>query len=85
MPPMAYRYAIPNRFYEIDAIRKYGFHGTSHRFAAKEAAERLVTRYDVSDLRVVSAHLGNGCSVTASRGGRSLDTSMGKTIRQSWT
>jgi acetate kinase len=64
--------------YERHAIRRYGFHGTSHRFVSRRAAE-LLGRVDDPLLRLVTCHLGNGCSVAAIRGGRSVDTSMGFT------
>lgn len=75
MPPAAYRYAIPNKYYSEHGIRAYGFHGTSHLFVSKAAAEYLGK--PVSETNVITAHLGNGCSITAVKGGRSVDTSMG--------
>lgn len=75
MPAAAYRYAIPNNYYTEHGIRAYGFHGTSHLFVSKAAAEYLGK--PVADTNVITAHLGNGCSITAIRGGRSVDTSMG--------
>lgn len=77
MPPVAYRYAVPTAWYTQYGVRRYGFHGISHAYVAEEAA-RLLAR-DLTDLSLVTAHLGNGCSVTAVQGGRSLDTSMGLT------
>ncbi|WP_272976058.1 acetate kinase [Deinococcus geothermalis] len=77
MPPVAYRYAVPTVWYTCYGVRRYGFHGISHAYVAEEAA-RLLAR-DLTDLSLVTAHLGNGCSVTAVQGGRSLDTSMGLT------
>ncbi|MCM8761886.1 MAG: acetate kinase [Candidatus Omnitrophica bacterium] len=77
IPPVAYLYAIPYEFYEKYRIRRYGFHGTSHRYVARRAAELMGKgKYDVN---VITCHLGNGCSITAVRNGRSVDTSMGLT------
>ncbi|MCX8081941.1 MAG: acetate kinase [bacterium] len=77
IPPVAYLYAIPYEFYEKYRIRRYGFHGTSHRYVARRAAELLGKgKYDVN---VITCHLGNGCSITAVRNGHSVDTSMGLT------
>jgi len=78
MEPVAFLYALPYVLYERHAIRRYGFHGTSHRFVSRRAAE-LLGRVDDPALRLVTCHLGNGCSVAAIRGGRSVDTSMGFT------
>jgi len=77
MAPAAYLYAIPYRFYTEYGIRRYGFHGTSHRFVAYRAAEALGR--SLEDLKVVTCHLGNGASMTAVRHGVSLMTSMGFT------
>lgn len=77
MPEHAFVYAIPYEFYEKYRVRRYGFHGTSHRYVVQKAAE-LLDR-DLEELRVITCHLGNGCSVTAVAGGRSIDTSMGLT------
>lgn len=77
LEPEAYLYALPYDLYEQHGIRRYGFHGTSHRFVADETA-RLLGR-DVKDLRLVTCHLGGGASVCAIRGGRSIATSMGMT------
>lgn len=77
MKPEAYLYAIPYRFYEKYAIRRYGFHGLSHMFMANEASKLL--NVDVDDLKLITCHLGNGASVTAIKHGRSFDTSMGYT------
>jgi len=73
MPPAAYVYALPYVLYERHGVRRYGFHGTSHRFVSQRLAERL-GRPDDPGLRLITAHLGNGCSVAAVRGGRSVDT-----------
>jgi acetate kinase len=78
MEPTAFLYGLPYVLYQRHGIRRYGFHGTSHRFVSRRAAE-LLGRDDDPDLRLITCHLGNGCSMTAIRGGRSLDTSMGFT------
>lgn len=77
MPEYAYRYAIPYRIYEKYKIRKYGFHGTSHRYVANEASRIL--KKSLNKLKVITCHLGNGCSITAVKKGRAIDTSMGFT------
>ena len=77
MPPVAYTYALPYEFYEKDAVRRYGFHGTSHKYVSQRAAAMLGK--DASELKLVSCHLGNGSSITAVDGGKSVDTSMGFT------
>jgi len=77
IPETAYIYAIPYELYEKYGIRRYGFHGTSHRYVSRKAAEILGK--DVSELRMVTCHLGNGCSIAAIKEGRSVDTSMGFT------
>jgi len=77
LPRHAFLYGIPLRFHAEDGVRRYGFHGISHKYVAGEAA-RFLGR-PAEGLRLVTCHLGNGCSVTAVRGGRSLDTSMGFT------
>ncbi|HET7747628.1 MAG TPA: acetate kinase [Vicinamibacteria bacterium] len=79
MPAEAYLYGIPYVLYERHGIRRYGFHGTSHRYVSARLAARLGRRADDPELRLVTCHLGNGCSVAAIRGGRSIDTSMGFT------
>lgn len=79
MEPSAYLYGLPWVLYERHGIRRYGFHGTSHRFVSRRLASLLGRRYEDPDLRLVTCHLGNGCSVAAIRGGRSMDTSMGFT------
>jgi acetate kinase len=79
MPPAAYLYGLPYLLYERHGIRRYGFHGTSHRFVSRRLAALLGRRPDDEGLRLVTCHLGNGCSVAAVRGGRSVDTSMGFT------
>jgi len=77
MPPHAYMYAIPREYYEKYGIRKYGYHGTSHKYVYKRASEIL--NRDTREMKVISCHLGNGASVTAIENGRSQDTSMGFT------
>jgi len=77
MPKHAYMYAIPNSLYKKYGVRRYGFHGTSHRYVSKRAAEIL--NEDYANLRIISCHLGNGASIAAIMGGKSIDTSMGFT------
>ena len=77
MPPVAYTYAVPLAWREEHAIRRYGFHGTSHAYVARAAAVALGRAPE--DVNVIVLHLGNGASATAVRGGRSVDTSMGLT------
>jgi acetate kinase len=77
IPPVAYTYALPYELYEKYGVRRYGFHGTSHRYVARRAAEMLgMHKYAIN---CITCHLGNGCSVAAVREGRSVDTSMGLT------
>ena len=77
MPKEAYMYALPYEYYEDYGIRRYGFHGTSHKYVAQRCAE-LMGKH-MSDLRIITCHLGNGSSVSAIKGGRSIDTTMGFT------
>lgn len=77
MPPRSYLYGIPYELYKKYKIRRYGFHGTSHLYVSKKAAE-LIGK-DISQLKIVTAHLGNGCSMAAVDGGISVDTTMGFT------
>ena len=77
LPPHAYRYALPERLYREHGVRRYGFHGTSHAYVARQAAVML--ERPLSDLKLITLHLGNGASVTAIDGGHSIDTSMGMT------
>ena len=77
MPEKAYMYGLPYDYYEKYKIRRYGFHGTSHSYVSKKAAE--VMGKPVEDLKTIVCHLGNGSSVTAVLGGKSVDTSMGLT------
>ena len=74
---MAYTYALPYEFYEQDKVRRYGFHGTSHKYVSQRAAAMLGK--PAEELKLISCHLGNGSSVTAIDGGKSVDTSMGFT------
>jgi acetate kinase len=75
MPPAAYRYALPNQLYEEHSLRVYGFHGTSHLFVSQQAISYLGRPATATNL--ITIHLGNGCSITAVNGGKSVDTSMG--------
>jgi acetate kinase len=77
MPAHAFRYAIPEEWYVEHAVRRYGFHGTSHRFVSQQTA--ILLDRPLQELRLVTAHLGNGCSATAIRDGVSVDTTMGLT------
>ena len=77
MPAVAYTYALPYEYYENDSVRRYGFHGTSHKYVSQRAAAMLGK--PIEELKLVSCHLGNGSSVTAIDGGKSVDTSMGFT------
>jgi acetate kinase len=77
MPPHAFRYAVPEEWYTRYGVRRYGFHGTSHRFVSEQAA--AILGRPPRELRLVTAHLGNGCSATAVRDGVSVDTTMGLT------
>ncbi len=77
MPAVAYRYAVPQEWYTRYGVRRYGFHGTSHRFVSERAAALL--NRPLGKLRLVTAHLGNGCSAAAIRDGVSVDTTMGLT------
>jgi acetate kinase len=77
MPPEAYLYAIPYKLYTDHSIRRYGFHGTSHHFVALATAKMLNTTID--KLKLITCHIGNGCSITAINNGNVVDTSMGLT------
>lgn len=77
MPPKAYIYPIPYEYYEKYQIRRYGFHGTSHRYVSKYCAELMGK--DIKDLKLITCHIGNGSSITAIDGGKVIDTSMGLT------
>ena len=73
MPPKAYRYAIPTEYYENDSLRRYGFHGTSHKYVARRTAELVGKK----EFKMVNCHLGNGSSLAAIKDGKCVDTSMG--------
>lgn len=77
LPDYAFTYALPYDFYRRDKIRKYGFHGTSHEYVAREAAKRIGK--PLEKLKIITCHLGNGCSITAVEFGQAIDTSMGFT------
>ena len=77
MPEKAYMYAVPYEYYEKYGVRRYGFHGTSHRYVSSEMAERMGK--DIKDLKIITCHIGNGSSITAIDGGRVIDTTMGLT------
>lgn len=77
MPEKAYMYAVPYEYYEKYGVRRYGFHGTSHRFVSKEMANRMGK--DIKDLKLITCHIGNGSSITAIDGGKVIDTTMGLT------
>jgi len=77
MPPKAYLYPLPQEFYHTYKIRRYGFHGTSHKYVSQQAAEYLGK--DLAALKIITCHLGNGASITAIEAGKSVDTSMGLT------
>jgi acetate kinase len=77
LPPCAFLYAIPSKYYSQYHIRRYGFHGTSNQYVTEELARRL--RRPLDELQLLTAHLGNGCSATAVKAGKSVDTTMGLT------
>ena len=77
MPPQSYIYAVPYEYYEKYRVRRYGFHGTSHQYVSETAAEFLGKKID--EFNCITCHLGNGCSITAVKNGKSFDTSMGMT------
>lgn len=77
MPEKAFLYALPYELYEKNHIRKYGFHGTSHKYVSRKIAE--VMGKNVEDLKIISCHIGNGASITAIKDGKSIDTTMGFT------
>jgi len=77
MPDYSYLYGLPYVLYKRYAVRRYGFHGTSHYYVSRRA--RDIVGSDMEDLKIITCHLGNGCSITAIDGGRSVDTSMGFT------
>ncbi len=77
MPEKSFMYAVPYEYYEKYQVRKYGFHGTSHRYVSHRCAE--IMGKPIEDLKIISCHIGNGSSITAIQGGKVLDTSMGLT------
>ena len=77
MPPKAYIYAVPYEYYEKYAVRRYGFHGTSHKFVSHRVADKMGK--DIKDLKIITCHLGNGSSIAAVDHGKVIDTSMGFT------
>lgn len=77
MPPMAYMYAIPYEYFEKYGIRRYGFHGTSHKYVSQRCAEFM--KEDISKLKIITCHIGNGASIAAVKFGKVFDTSMGFT------
>ncbi len=77
MPETSYIFPLPYKYYEEDKVRRYGAHGTSHRFVAYRTAE--IVGKDLKDIKLITCHLGNGCSITAIKDGKVLDTSMGLT------
>ena len=77
MPPKAFMYALPYNFYKEDGVRRYGFHGTSHRYVSQRVCEFL--NVDITKQRIITCHVGNGGSITAVKYGKSTDTSMGLT------
>lgn len=77
LPAYAYRYAIPSEYYEKYRVRKFGFHGTSHKFVSAKAAK--LAGLDINNSKIITCHLGNGSSITAVHNGKSIDTSMGFT------
>ncbi len=74
MPVKAYKYAIPNKFLNVNKIRRYGFHGTSHKFVTERAIQHLGLK---GSSKIITIHLGGGCSITAVKDGKSVDTSLG--------
>lgn len=83
MPAESYMFALPYKYYEEDHVRRYGAHGTSHRFVAYRAAE--IMGKELKDFKLITCHLGNGCSITAIKDGKVLDTSMGLTPLDGFT
>ncbi|MDE5750837.1 MAG: acetate kinase, partial [Duncaniella sp.] len=77
MPAKSFMYALPYKYYEEDGVRRYGFHGTSHRYVSQRVCEFLGV--DPKDQKIITCHVGNGGSITAVLGGKSVDTSMGLT------
>ena len=77
MPEKAYLYALPYEYYEKYKVKRYGFHGTSHRYVSRRCAQLMDRPYE--DLKIISCHLGNGASIAAVANGKCVDTSMGLT------
>ncbi len=77
MPAKSFMYALPYKYYEEDGVRRYGFHGTSHRYVSQRVCEILGV--EAKDVKIITCHVGNGGSITAIEGGKSVDTSMGLT------
>ena len=77
MPAKAYTYALPYEYYQNDKVRRYGFHGTSHRYVSARCAELMGK--NIEDLKIITCHMGNGSSIAAIKGGQCVDTSMGFT------
>lgn len=77
MPAKSYMYALPYKYYTEDSVRRYGFHGTSHRYVSQRVGQMLGV--DIADKKIITCHIGNGGSITAVDGGKSVDTSMGLT------
>ena len=77
MPASSYLYGLPHRLYTEYGVRRYGFHGTSHKYVSQRAAAMLGK--DIADLKIITCHLGNGASIAAVDGGKVVDTSMGLT------
>ncbi len=77
MPPESYMYPLPYEYYEKDGVRRYGFHGTSHRYVSRRVCEFLGVDYNTQ--KIITCHIGNGGSITAVKNGKSIDTSMGLT------
>ena len=83
IPDFAYMYALPYKYYQKHGIRKYGFHGTSHRYVSARTADFLMKKYpgkyNADELKIITCHLGNGSSISAVKGGKCFDTTMGLT------
>lgn len=82
LPKKAFIYGIPYDYYEKYGVRRYGFHGTSHKFVAEKACDIL--GWNIREKKIITCHLGNGASITAIKEGKSIDTSMGFTLSQVW-
>lgn len=77
MPEKAFMYAVPYKYYEKFGVRKYGFHGTSHRYVSEKMADLMGRKKE--ELKLITCHIGNGSSITAVKGGKVIDTTMGLT------